>query len=811
MKPFSDKAKAVIQYRRDFYPTITMTFHDGRVRELGRDDLSLTGSGFTDAAESGSFPIGVAMEKQISFSLINDDQRWVGYNFYGAKCNMVCNLDLDDGTVEQTPLGTYTIISPETYGTIIDIVAVDDMYKGDVPYETALTYPATVGQILRDSCTTCGVDLLTTTFDGDDFVVNTPPENITHRALWGYCAMLAGGNARMDGYNRLSIVTFDKEWMDEAALDGGNYDLANRPYASGDVADGGLFFPWETGYECDSGQFTGKAQVMDKCLSASIATDNVVITGIGVDVSDRKYMFGVDGYVLMVTNPLIEADPQTGVNTIGEKLVGVNFRPFTIDHIAYPYVEFGDACYVYDNRMTAYKSVVTDVAFTFFGNTTIKCQADDPIRNSARYSSQSTATVVTARREAKKQLKAYDQSIQLLTKLMSESFGVFKTEEVQADGSVIYYMHNKPDKASSTNIWKMTSEGFTVSTDGGNTWNAGIDAAGNATVNVLSAIGINAEWIRAEDLQAIGATIGGWQIESDGIIKRFNIYPNMTAAGLSNVANDAPVQYVCFMKRPTTSYDYVFGVAYISKANYLNGSLTMNYRYGVSADGEIFVETPPTAMRSKITLNREVALGSYTDVQKSQFDYNGLESVHYASNYTTKPTDVSEACADHVSDGLYVFDVDSTGNKTYPVKAKFARDGIISKSTYDYTVGNSGNLVILGDNGTFARSSSSSARYKEDITENLPSKLDPHKLYDLPVKSYKYKDGYLHNSDCRNGQDIIGFIAEDVQKVYECATEYDENGKAEMWNAKIIVPAMLKLIQEQNDRIAALERLLEDR
>ena len=40
---------------------------------------------------------------------------------------------------------------------------------------------------------------------------------------------------------------------------------------------------------------------------------------------------------------------------------------------------------------------------------------------------------------------------------------------------------------------------FAVSTDGGKTWNAGMDSSsGNAVVNVLSSIGINFDWAEAE-------------------------------------------------------------------------------------------------------------------------------------------------------------------------------------------------------------------------------------------------------------------------------------------------------------------------
>jgi hypothetical protein len=46
---------------------------------------------------------------------------------------------------------------------------------------------------------------------------------------------------------------------------------------------------------------------------------------------------------------------------------------------------------------------------------------------------------------------------------------------------------------------------FSVSTDGGKTWNAGFDSSGNAVVNVLNAIGVNADWIHGGTLYLGGS------------------------------------------------------------------------------------------------------------------------------------------------------------------------------------------------------------------------------------------------------------------------------------------------------------------
>lgn len=108
---------------------------------------------------------------------------------------------------------------------------------------------------------------------------------------------------------------------------------------------------------------------------------------------------------------------------------------------------------------------------------------------------------------ARQDLSLYNTAVQRLTSLITNSFGVYKTEQEVEGGSVIYYLHDKSTLEASETIWKMTADAFAVSTDGGDTWNAGFDAQGNAVFNVLNAIGINAEWIKAGTISSIPSNV----------------------------------------------------------------------------------------------------------------------------------------------------------------------------------------------------------------------------------------------------------------------------------------------------------------
>lgn len=87
--------------------------------------------------------------------------------------------------------------------------------------------------------------------------------------------------------------------------------------------------------------------------------------------------------------------------------------------------------------------------------------------------------------------------------------------------------------------------------------------------------------------------------------------------------------------------------------------------------------------------------------------------------------------------------------------------------------------------------------------------MNPQKLYDLNIVSYKYKDNYLPYNDQRYDHNILGFIAEDVYEIFPEACNLNEDGSPEMWEINILFPAALKLIQQQHKEITSLTEQLE--
>lgn len=151
----------------------------------------------------------------------------------------------------------------------------------------------------------------------------------------------------------------------------------------------------------------------------------------------------------------------------------------------------------------------------------------------------------------------------------------------------------------------------------------------------------------------------------------------------------------------------------------------------------------------------------------------------------------------------------SAGNNTGSVWFFGACDStsryIGSYLAYQRTSTAAANMHVTA-NGVFGRSTSSSERYKTDIS--VANMDDLKGLYNLPVKKFKYKPDYIATDDELYDKYLYGFIVEDLETILPCAVQHkEENGELvpEMWNSNIIVPSLLKLIQDLNSRVKILE------
>lgn len=483
---------------RNYYVTANVTLSDGTTLKLGKKDFYLSGNSLVDSADSGDFPVGVAIEKTASLSLVNDDGRFDRYNFNAARFVIFLNVQLSD-RIETIKRGTYIVSKKPATASEISLSLLDKMHNADKTYDSNLSFPCTAKELLSECCRQCNITLGDATFPNSNFQIRQSPSGTTYRTVIGMCAGIAGGNARIDENDLLRIITFDKTFTNETIYDGGTV----KNWTNGNDLDGGTLNPWTTGTVIDGGALSNNDyHALFSIQNLQYDVDDVIVTGVKYVEDETEYMSGQDGYVITIDNQLLLGNAQAGVEAIGNQLIGLRMRPFSCDGIANGYATFGDPAEFIDTKNRVFRSFVTDIEFVFGGSTSWSCSAKSAEEDASEFIGEQQAAVEQAKKDAEKKLSAYDVKLKQMNELAANTLGFFYTEEVQEDGSVITYRHDKPTLADSKVIYKTGVDGFFLSVDGGQTWKAGFDSNGDAVLNILYAIGIQSEWINTRGFTA---------------------------------------------------------------------------------------------------------------------------------------------------------------------------------------------------------------------------------------------------------------------------------------------------------------------
>lgn len=483
-------------------------------------DSELWANGFEvndSTSSNGTFTIGALIAGKLKIKLNNIYEDYNKYDFDKASVTAYVSKSFSDGTTEKLKIGEYRVSETSYDGSLITLTCLDNINNFNREYDSNLSYPTTAYEVVRDACIKCDVPFTMARFDNSDYVINEIPsdnQKLTYGQVIAYILQLSGlwGKCGHDG--ELLIGWYDMSQFGSQNYNGGTFSTKTTPYSDGDSVDGGTF-KYSDGDSADGGTFTEARNYHNIYTQKdlNVATDDVVITGVKVTVTSKEdkakdvnALAGKEGYVVSISdNPFIPADKAQAVaNYIFKKIGGMRFRPLDATLLSNPLIESGDVALVTDRKQNTYSCFISNRTFTVGSGTKISCDAENASRNSADKFSNETKAVVQARKVAQAQLSVYNKQMQLLTQLMSQSLGLFKTEQKQEDGSIIYIMHNKADLNSSNIQWKMTANGMAVSSDYGKTWNAGIDKDGNAIFNIMSAIGINFDWAHGGTL-----TLGG--------------------------------------------------------------------------------------------------------------------------------------------------------------------------------------------------------------------------------------------------------------------------------------------------------------
>ena len=455
------------------------TFFDGVVISLTNENLWSSALSIEESVSNqNSFDIGSVIINKATIVINNIYEDYTSYDFTGAKVTIRIGLQLSNGTIEVVNKGIFYVDSATYNGSLITLECLDSMSKFDKDYsESELIYPATLRQIVQDACSVCGVLYSASIFENDTFIVNERPsdESLTFRQMLNYVGQIACQQFSIDHNDRLIARWYDRDMMD---------DLYSSPSSVDD----------------------SEYHQISSINSQNINQDDVIITGVKVTEFSEStenpggsYLSGTTGYVIEIKdNKLIPIGKGSGVSTyLGQKLVGMRFRPMELTFQNDPTIEPTDIAEVIDFKGNHFYTFITSTNFTVGNTQTLSCGAESPTRNSASRYSAATQAYTNSKKLVEKEKTERELAVEALNNALSNASGMYTTEERQSDGSVITYLHDKPTLEESQNVIMITSEAIGISNDGGETYPYGLFLTGDLIARLLYVVGINADYINS--------------------------------------------------------------------------------------------------------------------------------------------------------------------------------------------------------------------------------------------------------------------------------------------------------------------------
>ncbi len=464
MRNTSSKYKELIKGVREFCAKIIINYADGSSQTLTelQDFKQLK---FVDESSSSSeFEIGAAVIGEALITLNNRTGKFDNKTFYGAHISAYTGILVDEKP-ELLEMGHYIVDEPVSPGISIALTAYDNMILLDKAYVPGITYPATLAQIAQDACVQCGVILESLQFPRSSYVVATAPTDVTCREVMAAVAQLAGCYVKARPNGRIAIT-----WYADAA-----------------------------------------SNTISTLYSKNVCTDDVTITGITVISGETTAKSGADGYRLAISDNILleEEKAQETADYLGNKLIGLTFRPLSVSCQSDPSIEAGDRIAVKDEKGNTYQTVVTSTTFAVLEAQKIACNAASPTVNGGQRLSDTSKAIIASRKYTNEAVEyertEREAALEELSRQLAEGSGMYVTAEKQEDGSTIYYTHDKPQLEDSQFVVKYTALAIGMSIDGGKTYPYGLSVSGQAILDRLYLIGLNATYIKTGKLQVCDA------------------------------------------------------------------------------------------------------------------------------------------------------------------------------------------------------------------------------------------------------------------------------------------------------------------
>ena len=465
MYTLTDKERAL--FDREIPQTVKIHYEDANGDQYLTESDIIQGTFSIDRAcvSGNSFEFGTMIASELSLTLDNSDGRWNDTEFAGVKLTPVITVKdpditkLNDETyghlTVSIPMGIYTVDESPRHLAHIELKALDRMASFD--REASVTSGTTMS-LIKQACADCNVPM------GDISLADrtlTLPTDYTEKPTWRQILIWIGQIYCKDGY-------IDR----------------NGKFQMGWYADAGFNLKPEDRFDSDIEEKPAK------------------ITGVQIG----ETVYGDTGYVINVDgNEYINDDNRDSIGkSLAATLKGFTYYPFNSNVIARPEFDPMDVGTYEKADGTKLPVIVTNTNFTLNGSTVIEGHGETPTQ--AGYATinpltaREQAIIANTNRATTTKLTSRIQAVMNLSDTAANALGFYKTVDTGADGSEIVYLHDKNSMADSRVVYKASADGFFISTDGGKNYTEGFDKDGNAVMNMLSVIGIKAEWIDIDNL-----------------------------------------------------------------------------------------------------------------------------------------------------------------------------------------------------------------------------------------------------------------------------------------------------------------------
>ena len=729
-------------------------------------------------------------------------------------------------------LGTFYVSSTSTNGEQITVTASDRMASLTDDYVPSV--PLTAAQVLTDICSK--YSLATEGINMPDVALTEAYEG-TVRDYIGWLAGLCGENARFNRYGKLTFDWFSQisNIYGDATLDhkvdaqdvayinnnllgsasteeaeailgrmivGKSYiaaeikDFVRAPLSdvnedgivdSKDMAeiqayiDGTPYDPTNVGKEGEYVQLLDETRIERNGFTLT-ARDTCKIYALISGTDDNPIESGT-GRAISFYNPLMTQEVLDGIVT---NKLPIEYTSAEMSYRGCPTWEVGDIIRVEADKNYNVPIMYHELSFSSKLEGSIKSYALSD-------EEESTLGVLPDVKTVERQLPEIKQVIaDINSTLLSGDKGYMVLDEEVIDGVKRlsgFKIMDTPAVSSITKGWIANKDGLGWSSDGFKTISKlGLDMANGK--------------IYADQIAAGSIITNSFQIGSDGT--------GMTFDGLTGKITFGPSVEMG-------------GRIHIDTDDDSDSLITINYNAdGIKRYTEMsahFLESYDSSIGSRATVSGYVMVDDWdpdkkTVTKTSTLKYDGLTTSHVA--------------ADSINTWTLTLNGEDLGNKL----SEFVTETYVSSNYAAISHGHSGSdidggypsveSIYLTNPGTASsvavyRSTnsgilgipSSSRRYKNSIADVTEESLKPERLYDLPVRQFKWNDGHFGEEEKYDYNTVnIGFIAEEVAEIYPFAA-VAMNEKIETWEARNLLPPMLALIQQQKKEIDALKEKVE--